>query len=90
MAGGTASARWDLSADVEALAWCPHLPTTFLVSSEDGVVTAYDARGGTGMKVAMCMPLFLYPCATWRSSSSSRNPLVTTRAAPLSSFTRLT
>lgn len=35
---------WQLSADVEALAWDPHHPTQFMVSSEDGVVAAYDAR----------------------------------------------
>ncbi len=35
---------WQLSADVEALAWDPHHPTQFVVSSEDGVVAAYDAR----------------------------------------------
>lgn len=35
---------WQVSADVEALAWDPHHPTQFVVSSEDGVVAAYDAR----------------------------------------------
>ncbi|PRW56745.1 putative WD repeat-containing [Chlorella sorokiniana] len=39
---------WQLSADVEALAWDPHHPTQFVVSSEDGVVAAYDARQGAG------------------------------------------
>lgn len=41
--------RWDVSADVEALAWAPHSPTTFLVSTEDGLVGAYDARSGPGL-----------------------------------------
>lgn len=44
---------WKVSADVEALAWSPHAPTTFLVSSEDGLVSAYDARAGAGSE-----PLF--------------------------------
>ena len=35
---------WQVSADVEALAWDPHNPTQFVVSCEDGVVAAYDAR----------------------------------------------
>ena len=39
---------WRVSADVEALAWDPHHPTQFIVSSEDGVVAAYDARQGAG------------------------------------------
>lgn len=39
---------WDVSADVEALAWDPFNPTHFLASSEDGVVAAFDARGGGG------------------------------------------
>ena len=37
---------WQVSADVEALAWDPHNPTQFVVSAEDGVVAAYDARQG--------------------------------------------
>ena len=43
-----AAATWKLSADVEALSWNPHEPTNFLVSSEDGLVAAYDARAGAG------------------------------------------
>ena len=39
---------WDVSADVEALAWDPFNPTHFLVSSEDGIVAAFDARSGGG------------------------------------------
>lgn len=39
---------WETSADVEALAWDPHNPIRFLVSSEDGIVAAFDARGGGG------------------------------------------
>jgi periodic tryptophan protein 1 len=39
---------WGVSADVEALAWNPDSPTCFLVSSEDGIVAAFDARGGAG------------------------------------------
>lgn len=36
--------RWQVSSDVEALAWAPHAPTHFLVSSEDGIVACFDAR----------------------------------------------
>jgi hypothetical protein len=39
---------WGVSADVEALSWNPGSPTCFLVSSEDGIVAAFDARGGAG------------------------------------------
>ena len=39
---------WEVSADVEDLAWDPSNPTRFLVSSEDGIVAAFDARSGGG------------------------------------------
>ena len=39
---------WRLSADCEALAWSPAAPAQFLVSSEDGLVAAFDARAGAG------------------------------------------
>lgn len=39
---------WSISADVEALTWNPSQPTSFLVSSEDGLVVAFDARKGAG------------------------------------------
>lgn len=45
---GAAALVWGVSADVEALAWNPGSPTCFLVSSEDGIVAAFDARGGAG------------------------------------------
>jgi periodic tryptophan protein 1 len=41
---GGAVPAWQVSADVEALAWDPHHPTQFVVAAEDGVVAAYDAR----------------------------------------------
>lgn len=37
-----------VTADVEALAWNPHTPTQFVVSSEDGAVVCLDARRGAG------------------------------------------
>lgn len=40
--------QWSISADVEALTWNPSQPTCFLVSSEDGLVVAFDARKGAG------------------------------------------
>lgn len=40
--------RWSLSADTEALAWQPAQDTAFVVSTEDGTVAAFDARGGSG------------------------------------------
>ena len=39
---------WSMAADLEALAWAPMAPTTFLASSEDGLVAAFDARSGSG------------------------------------------
>jgi len=50
---GGEPASWDLSADVEALAWDPHNPTCFAVSVESGEVLFYDARGGAGSKPLM-------------------------------------
>lgn len=46
-AGGQLPA-WKVAADVEALTWAPHAPTCFVVSSEDGLVSCFDARGGAG------------------------------------------
>ncbi len=45
---GGESLRWQLSADAEALTWVPATPTAFLVSTEDGIVAAFDARKGSG------------------------------------------
>lgn len=42
----TSHLAWSVSADVEALTWDPSNPTHFLVSSEDGIVAAFDARSG--------------------------------------------
>jgi len=42
--------RWEVTADVETIAWHPEQPTVFLVSSEDGMVCAFDARLGAGSK----------------------------------------
>ena len=39
---------WATGADVEALTWLPDQPTQFLVSTEDGLVAAFDARKGGG------------------------------------------
>eukprot|EP00245_Coleochaete_scutata_P003973 TRINITY_DN16082_c0_g1_i1.p1 TRINITY_DN16082_c0_g1~~TRINITY_DN16082_c0_g1_i1.p1 ORF type:complete len:236 (+),score=37.62 TRINITY_DN16082_c0_g1_i1:56-709(+) len=39
---------WALSADVECLAWDPHVPHEFVVSTEDGLVRCHDVRKGTG------------------------------------------
>ena len=39
---------WSVAADVEALTWAPLAPTTFVASSEDGLVAAFDARAGPG------------------------------------------
>ena len=43
---------WTSGADVEALAWLPGQPTEFLVSTEDGLVAALDARKGGGAQQA--------------------------------------
>lgn len=44
MPDGGVVPTWQVSADVEALAWDPHHPTQFVVSGEDGVVAMYDTR----------------------------------------------
>ena len=63
--------RWSVSADVEALAWSPHAPTTFLVSSEDGLVSSYDARAGAGSN-----PLFRLSAHDAATCALSFNPAV--------------
>ncbi len=45
---------WQVSADVEALAWDPHHPTQFVVAAEDGVVATYDARQVRGAAGQLC------------------------------------
>jgi periodic tryptophan protein 1 len=40
--------RWEVPADVEALAWDPHSPTCFAVAVESGEVLFLDARRGAG------------------------------------------
>lgn len=37
-------ARYALTADPEALLWNHHMPASFLVATEDGLVTCYDVR----------------------------------------------
>ena len=61
--------KWKVDADVEALAWAPHVPTTFLVSTEDGLVCAYDARSGPGTA-----PLFRLSAHDAATSAMSFNP----------------
>ena len=36
-----------MQADLEAIAWSPSSPTTFVASAEDGIVAAFDARSGS-------------------------------------------
>ena len=43
-----ATAAWQCPEDVESLAWNPHQPATFVVSSEKGEVACYDTRKGAG------------------------------------------
>ena len=62
---------WTVSADVEALAWSPHAPTTFLVSCEDGLVAAFDARAGAGSP-----PLFRLSAHDAPACALSFNPAV--------------
>ena len=38
------ASSWTIDSDVESLAWNPHDPHTFAVSSEDGKVTLFDTR----------------------------------------------
>lgn len=60
---------WQVSADVEALTWSPHAPTTFLVSSEDGLVCGYDARAGASSE-----PLFRLAAHDTATCALSFNP----------------
>uniref|UniRef100_M4BA11 Uncharacterized protein n=1 Tax=Hyaloperonospora arabidopsidis (strain Emoy2) TaxID=559515 RepID=M4BA11_HYAAE len=39
-----AFSKFQLSAEVESLAWIPHSPSTIVASSEDGVVVGFDVR----------------------------------------------
>ncbi|CAH0519004.1 unnamed protein product [Peronospora belbahrii] len=39
-----AFSKFELSAEVESIAWVPHNPSTIVVSTEDGVVVGFDVR----------------------------------------------
>jgi periodic tryptophan protein 1 len=60
---------WSVSSDVEALAWDMHSPTVFLVSCEDGLVCAHDARAGAGSE-----PLFRLSAHDASTCALSFNP----------------
>ncbi|KAI5283351.1 rRNA-processing protein, partial [Ascosphaera atra] len=46
----TASARWTVSSDVEAVRWDPHDPNYFYVTTDNGMVAYYDVRGAATKK----------------------------------------
>lgn len=70
-------ARWTVSKDVEALAWCPHAPTCFLVSCEDGLVACYDARKGAGSDPLYSLHAHDKPTCTMSFSPGAPGLLVT-------------
>jgi periodic tryptophan protein 1 len=51
---------WQTSADVEAVAWSPGRPTSFVVSSEDGLVVCFDTRAGAGELAFFFLFFFLF------------------------------
>jgi len=75
---------WAVSADVEALSWSPHEPTMFLVSSEDGLVSAYDARRGAGAD-----PLFRLAAHDTATCALSFNPAAPNLLATASTDNRV-
>mmetsp|Transcript_14770 Transcript_14770/g.41589 ORF Transcript_14770/g.41589 Transcript_14770/m.41589 type:complete len:507 (+) Transcript_14770:285-1805(+) len=70
-------AQWALSADTEALTWCPFAPTCFLVSCEDGLVSCYDARKGTGSGSVFSLHAHEKPTCTLSFSSGATGLLAT-------------
>lgn len=50
MDGTGVAATWKVTADVECIRWDPLRTERFLVSTEDGLVTCFDARNGGGAK----------------------------------------
>jgi periodic tryptophan protein 1 len=68
---GGQALTWRVGADVEALAWAPHAPTSFLASCEDGRVAAFDARAGAGSP-----PLFRLSAHDAPTCALSFNPAV--------------
>ena len=77
--------KWRIDADVEALAWAPHAPTTFLVATEDGLVCAYDARAGAGSA-----PLFRLSAHDAATSAMSFNPALPSLMATASTDMKVT
>lgn len=65
-----AAAAWQCSADVEALAWSPHAPTQFAVSSESGEVACFDTRQG-----ANSAPVFTLAAHNKPTTSIAYNPV---------------
>lgn len=65
-----AVAAWHCGADVESLAWDPHQPTNFVVSTERGEVLCYDTRRGAGAEA-----LFTLAAHAKAVTSLALNPL---------------
>lgn len=69
--------QWPITADAEALAWNPFEPTQFLVSSEDGIVAAFDARAGAESKPMYRLSAHDKPTCSLSFSSAVRGLLAT-------------
>ncbi|KAK9681775.1 hypothetical protein RND81_10G026900 [Saponaria officinalis] len=39
--------RWSVDADVESLAWDPHIEHNFIVSLENGMIQGFDIRAAS-------------------------------------------
>ncbi len=69
---------WPVSADVECAAWNPCVAEQFVVSTEDGHVTCYDARrGGGGAAPLFTLAAHDKPTSTLAMCPSARGLLAT-------------
>lgn len=50
--------RWPVVADVESLAWDPHMEHSFVVSLENGMVTGFDIRTASSDALHQPKPIF--------------------------------
>ncbi|KAG0502630.1 hypothetical protein HPP92_002702 [Vanilla planifolia] len=66
--------KWSVMADVESLAWNPHVDYSFVVSQENGVVQGFDIRVASSDKSSSGDPLFTLFAHDKAASAICYNP----------------
>ncbi|XAR71034.1 hypothetical protein NMG60_11028114 [Bertholletia excelsa] len=67
--------KWMVSADVESVAWDPHIEHSFVVSLEDGMVSGFDIRAAKSEQSSNSKPSFTIHAHDKAVCAVSYNPL---------------